>query len=302
MVLNTRQPPYDVEELFPFLKAMGRRTTRLHPRREAGLPATVSKIGGSILWPPNDTHPVCSVKSCPAVPVIQLRRDDCPSIEFPTGFDLLQILWYPQGYEDWGYNPQLEVYWRDSTKLSPESVLTPVYENHEDIFVVNECRIHPESVIEYPYIDLLNEDQQQVIWKWEKTQDNPMARYQYCLSTCPGTKVGGYPDFCGQDAPSMIGSNGQQLQYLLTLASDEWDGGSFPRWRPIEQKFPPGRTVTEKRPDGRTIQYIKYTPEEEKERERWTGERWSQYRAEQSAVGIDLKYSMNVFLELSTIV
>ena len=91
---------------------------------------------------------------------------------------------------------------------------------------------------EYPYIGLLSAEQQQAIWSWEEAQNDPMARYQYCLSTCPGTKVGGYPEYGGQDAPRTANTNHQQPEYLLTLSDSEWDGGSFPRWRPIEQPFP----------------------------------------------------------------
>ena len=299
MKLTTRQPPYQLEELFPFLRGTAREALRLHPRREQGVDVMSSKIGGSIAWPVGEPHPICRTKSCPAVPVVQLRRSDAPMLPFPDGADLFQLLWYPQSYDEWGYNPRVEVYWRDSKTLSADSVLIPIYENHEDIFVVHECRVQPEIIVEYPYIELLSEDEQKIIWDWEDEQNDPLARYQYCLSTCPGTKVGGYPDYSGQGAPSWSGATGRTLKYLLTLSDNEWDGGSFPRWRPIEQQFPPGRTVIEEQPDGSAIQRIQYTPDEERELENWSKERRSQYHAERAALGTYLKYPMNVFVDTS---
>ncbi|MEM1251565.1 MAG: hypothetical protein AAGI69_03965 [Cyanobacteria bacterium P01_H01_bin.21] len=227
MQLTTRQPLYQLEELFPFLRGAAREALRLHPRREQGVGVTSSKIGGPIVWPAGEPHPICPTKSCPAVPVLQLRRFDAPMLPFPNGNDLLQLLWYPQAYEEWGYNPKIEVYWRNSKTLSADNVLIPIYENHESMFVVHECRVQPEIIVEYPYIGLLSMDEQQTIWNWEEKQDDPLAQYQYCLSTCPGTKVGGYPDYGEQDAPSWAGTANRTFEYLLALSDDEWDGGSL---------------------------------------------------------------------------
>lgn len=299
MPWTTRQPSYDVEELFPFLRGMARTTVRLHPRRQSNLPPALSKIGGTMVWPHDEPVPVCRESSSPAVPVIQLLKSDFPSLKFPTGTDLLQLLWYPRSYEDWGYNPQIEIRWRNSKCLSAGSVITPTYENYEEGFVVHECRIAPESVTEYPDIGTLSENQRQAIWNWEKKHDDPIARYQYCLSTCPGTKIGGYPDFAGEDVPMVRNSYSKELEYLLTLSDDEWDGGSFPRWRPIEQRFPPGHWVVNERPDGSVHYSIGYSSEEKRELAKWTNEDYSQYHAEQGAIGTYLKCPLNVFLDTS---
>lgn len=299
MPWTTRQPTFDVEALFPFLKGRARTAMRLHPRREVDLPPAVSKIGGTFVWPPSEPPPVCPTKLCPAVPVLQIRRAEFPLIEFPGDTDLMQLLWYPQAYDDWHYNPKIEIFWRTLDDIPTDSVLRPVYKHHEDIFFVHECRIEPEVVIEYPYIDLLTEVEKQAICKWEEEQDDPLARYQYCLSTCPGTKVGGYPEYAGQDAPTIFNSDGRESEYVLTLSDDEWDGGSFPRWRPIEQRFPPGRTVHEELPNGGARQYIKYTPEEEQEIADWTPEVWSQYHTQQAPLGTYLKCRLNLFLDKS---
>ena len=103
---------------------------------------------------------------------------------FPIGTDLFQLLWYPRRYENCGCNPKIEIHWRKASALNPESIIEPVYQNHEDMYVVHECSVEPEDVAEFPYIDLLTEDQKQQIWTWEEA-NGAMALYQYCLSTAP---------------------------------------------------------------------------------------------------------------------
>lgn len=271
MAYTTRRPPYKMEKVFPFLKGKGRKAVRLHPRREAGLAPTISKIGGAIVWPADEPKPECPITGCHAVPVIQLLRQDFREVEFEDDTDIFQLLWYPRSYADWEYKPRIEVRWRHSEECTSDSVFEPNYENAEEIFIVHECRIHPETVVEYPYIDLLTDEEMQEIWSWEEKQNDPLARYQYCLSVCPGTKIGGYPQFAGQDAPSILKQNGSSLHYMLTLTDAEWDGGSFPRWRPVEQQAGTGDS----------------------------DESISQYHAAQCPLGTYLKLPSNIFFDKS---
>lgn len=300
MQLTTRSSPYHLEELFPFLRGRGRDAIRLHPRRQQQIAPFESKIGGSFVWPRNEAHPVCPEQHCPAVPVIQLRKADAQVLPFPKGTDLFQLLWFPWQYDDCQYNPKIEIYWRNSDALSQDNVLSPVYENHEEMYEVHECRLRPETVTEYPYVYLLDEDERQQIEDWEQTAGDPLAGYQKVLSTCPGTKIGGYPNYDGQDAPRPTGRNGAESTYLLTISDSEWDGGSFARWRPIEQQFPPGTLVSEEQPDGGSVGYTRYTAEEEQELEQWTHDRWVQYHSERAALGTYLKQPMNVFVDACT--
>ena len=136
MSRTTREAPYDVEELFAFLKGTARQTLRLHPERKANVSPMVSKVGGAFAWPAGEAQPTCEERGCRAVPVVQLRKDDVPSIEFPPGCDLCQLLWYPEEYPDWGYNPKVEVYWRDLVTLGRESVIGP---NDPSVTVVSIC-------------------------------------------------------------------------------------------------------------------------------------------------------------------
>ncbi|MFC6593624.1 hypothetical protein [Kitasatospora paranensis] len=59
MPRTTPSRPLDVEELFPGLAAHRGTTTRLHPR--PGRPdASVSSVGGPLLWPVDEPWPVCT--------------------------------------------------------------------------------------------------------------------------------------------------------------------------------------------------------------------------------------------------
>ncbi|WP_373034344.1 hypothetical protein [Streptomyces sp. NRRL B-2790] len=59
MSKTTPPRPLDVVALFPELAAHRGTTTRLHPR--PGRPeAAASSVGGPLLWPANESWPVCT--------------------------------------------------------------------------------------------------------------------------------------------------------------------------------------------------------------------------------------------------
>ena len=111
--------------------------------------------------------------------------------------------------------------------------------------------------------------------------------------------MGGYPDFGGQDPQIPLNSSGEPLEYLLTLTDHEWDGGSHPRWRPIEETYPLGRTVMVKNPDRSISQTTQYTAEEKLELKKWPLARRRRYWARREPLGTYLKNPMNVFLDKS---
>jgi hypothetical protein len=160
-------------------------------------------------------------------------------------------------------------------------------------------------VLEYPYIWSLGSTERATIRDWERSLsplpehvDYAPAMYQYLLSTCPGSKIGGYPDWGGQDANVPLNSQSNPADYLLTISDDEWDGGSFPRWRPMEQPSPPdGIRRLHVTPEGYVNKSIAYTPEEETELAAWDNARWSRYQADSNAIGTYLKVPMNIYLD-----
>jgi hypothetical protein len=292
MPFTTRPNPHGFENL-EVLRQVARPATRLHPRRSPGLPPNVSKIGGEFLWPADEALPICPDQRCPAVPVLQLFRSDIPRLPFPPGCDLFQLLWYPQSYDECGYQPKLELRWWDSRTL--KGVAEPDYVNHDGSFAVEECAISPEEVWEFPDSEDLSDEQWAAVKALGAVDD-----YQYLSSICPGTKVGGYANFSGQDPWTPVDEQGRDMQYLLTISDDEWDRGSGPRWMPIEQDHPPvGRDVVETTKEGnRTSTQIitVYTPEEEAQLAAWTDERLWQHEQERMAIGTYLKKPLNVFI------
>jgi hypothetical protein len=295
---NTQQPEYTVEELFPFLQGLGKSAWRLHPRRQRDLPLEISKFGGSIRFPANKPLPCDKYTETFAVPVLQLRRQDFLNFDFFNGAGYLQVLWQLDDI------PQPIVYWHTEAELENSIILNANTVEHDDTMsLVQECKIFPEEIIEYPYIDSLTAEQQKVIRDWEAQISSsdflyPEPIYQYRLSTCPGSKIGGYPQWGGQDAKIPQTTTRIDAQYCLTLADSEWDGGSWQRWRPQEQISPPdGKKHLILYTDGRSTETRLYTPEEQQILDQWDQERYNAYADEQGAIGTYLKSPINIFFD-----
>ncbi len=176
VTFTTRAPEFDVEHLFDFLRGRAKPARRLHPRRQLDLPPDVSKFGGAILWPHDEPFPEDPYSELRAVPVLQLLREDVPELEFFEDTDCLQILWYPEFYDaDLYLGPQVELHWRHRAKLKNAGLLEPVYWEDDNGFRVEECAIHPEIVLEYPYIWSLSSTEQSAIRAWEKTQGESVS-------------------------------------------------------------------------------------------------------------------------------
>jgi hypothetical protein len=307
MKFTTREPEFDVEGLFPFLRDRGLPTLRLHPRRQQNLPPDISKFGGNIIWSSNEPFPEDPYSEMKAVPVLQLRQEDVPNMPFMPETNLMQLLWIPQSSDSNEYDLHLLVFWRKLEDLENGVLLEPDYHEDEDMYRVEECTIRLENVIEFPYLGELSIFERQAIHDWEATISpplplhfNPEPVYQYRLSTCPGSKVGGYPDWSGQDPRIPTNAQGQPLEYLMTISDNEWYGGSYRRWRPIEQIAPPyGKTIFIEQPDGRFIQRQVFTATEELENTKWNSQKYDQYTADQNALSTYLKYGMNVYLDRS---
>ena len=92
---KTFVPSFNLTGKFPEL--VPKVAVILHPRRIAA-PISVrsSKIGGHIYWPHAETWPTCSDHDDnPLISVMQLTKSDVPSLPFPQGKNLFQMLWCP---------------------------------------------------------------------------------------------------------------------------------------------------------------------------------------------------------------
>ncbi len=68
-----------------------------------------------MLWPVAEPWPVCREEHydpdgtnrpaslVPMVPIVQVRHVDAPSVPFPEGTDLLQVLWCPYEHGEFCY-------------------------------------------------------------------------------------------------------------------------------------------------------------------------------------------------------
>lgn len=242
LIYATPTPAFNIAEELPWLKGREKQSVRLHPRRVlTELPLSVSKAGGNILWPKMKDWPSCSEHNLPYVSVLQLAKEDFPELAFPGSTDLMQLLWCPRDHEECGYAPCSTVYWQESTSIANPRESNPyvnpaALDQEEGDYIATECSLHPERVVEYPSAFALNDEELALIeeWAWEANIDSVI--YQHELSTASGTKLGGYPDWI-QDPEIPVCDCGIEMEYLLTIDSAEWDGGSCERWCVLDDRW-----------------------------------------------------------------
>ncbi|NUO57110.1 MAG: hypothetical protein HOV78_10625 [Hamadaea sp.] len=200
-----------------------------------------SSGGGPVVghrWEPRTRE-----EATPLVPVAQLRADDVPDLPRPDGADLLQVLWCPFEHAQEGLTgPAVRLYWRRQADITDVLTEPPTGDVDEDGYLPEPCRVHPEQIVEYPYPDELPAGLAERVDEWEHDyQDLVMA---------PGWKVGGYATWNVTDLlPTPCPECDGPTNLLLTIASSEFDGDSYERWRPVEE-----RHITWEHPDRLTIQ------------------------------------------------
>jgi hypothetical protein len=209
---------------------------RLHPRYGTEPDPDASKLGGAFLWPRGEPWPVCELHGIPYVTGLQLRADDCPAVKFRPGADLLQLLWCPRDHQFW-IKPT--AVWRRRARVGDLLPAPPEPRHAFMSYVPVPCVVLPERVTEYPPWDELAEETQQKLDRGLRGRELPAGItsvsgfYSACLSVCPGTKAGGYVRWLqGPEAPAC--KCGREMDHLLTIASDEFDGASYHRWMPVE--------------------------------------------------------------------
>lgn len=232
---TTRSPERDYSVLFPELADAWTSTVRLHPRRSAGVDPHASKMGGPIVWPRDATWPSCGSPACdcgggPLVPVLQLTKSDVPALPFRPGTDLFQLLWCPN--DPSGAGPFCRAFWHDAAaeRLArvPDALL-----GHDPSLVPRPCELHPEPVRELPGWWALPADMRERIDAYERAERNGHPDYHYLSSVARGTKVGGHVAWI-QDPDVPRCASGHTMEHLLTVASAEFDGGTWPRWCAVE--------------------------------------------------------------------
>jgi len=256
MRLTTPPPRKNVLDVLPELADRAKTIVRLHPRREEVPALADSKLGGTFLWPRAETWPRCDdleppdwLRSqwevpddadLPLIPVLQLRADEFPELQFYPGTDLFQLLWCPLDHNE-TFMAKPFVFWRNSRHVSDPLSQMPHAEITNENYLPTPCRLHPERVTEFPHISELDEHMRSKLGTWDVQDaldgvfDTAETLYEWGLSVCPSNKVGGYV-FWVQSPEVPRCRCGREMTHLLTLTDMEFDGGTYPRWLPLEDQ------------------------------------------------------------------
>jgi hypothetical protein len=268
MTKTTAPPRLNVLEALPELAAQTAPTIRIHPRRGDVSDLAASKIGGNLLWPEDEPWP--SIPSeipdwypgfeygewkwdfpdgtpIALVPVLQINAADVPDFSFPPGKDLFQLLWYPLDTEEAPYHCTPRVFWRDSQAITHPLAAMPPSLYASPHYIPKPCTLTFERTIDYPDVLELSEAQ---IARWDAWiepqtfvfEDDPRqyqskrTLYQFELSVCPSNKLGGHVNWIQFPEWPACDTCGRQMEHLLSLTDCEVDGGSWPRWLPLEDR------------------------------------------------------------------
>ncbi|MER5279852.1 hypothetical protein ABT025_29515 [Streptomyces sp. NPDC002809] len=180
-----------------------------------------------------DTDPV------PLLALAQLFRRDVPDLKGLADLDLLQILWCPFDAHHGRHEPAVELRRRRSAEVGEVLAEQPEPEVvGSEGYVPAPCLLDPEQVVEHPDAGLLPDDVRERIDAWEGDEDDldeDAVLYRSDLSVAPGWKAGGFASRHATDHVDLRCSCGARTDLLMTVASQEWDGGNR-SWIPQEDR------------------------------------------------------------------
>lgn len=260
MKKTTDPPPRNVIDVLPELASEIKTTVRLHPRRAAAEAIESNKIGGMVFWPASEPWPVCDESGPPdwwrsneygawpgphgahgpLAPLLQLRRDDFPEVEFRPGTDLLQLLWCSLDHSAPTHCHKIFASWRE-TATAIDPLLLPPRTIHASDEKLHECHIHPERLVEYPHSEHLSSEQLERLETWDFADeqdsefyealaaDSMVDLYDQQLSACPSSKVGGHVAWIQRPEVPRCDRH-HTMAHLLTLSDYESSGDSTDRW------------------------------------------------------------------------
>jgi hypothetical protein len=223
------------------LKELERAAVLLHPRYSDEPPMDGSKMGGSFLWSADEEWPVCRKHRIPYAPVLQLRREEFPEVQFKPGTDLMQLLWCPR--EDVLTNPAL--IWRKRSAVTNMRTEMPSMEYAYPEYVPLPCRLFPERVAEYPdYEELPPEVETRLPDRPPKDVLSEFKRrgrlndtnltekdrvYAYIFhNNYMGIKLGGWPKWVRRPAPTQCPQCNRAMDFLLEVDNSEQSGDVIP--------------------------------------------------------------------------
>lgn len=163
----------------------------------------------------------------------QLFARDVPTLPFPDGTSVLQVLWCPLEHGEYAC-PERIVVWREA--ISVTDILTTVPEplpEAADCYRPKTCHVSPESVLEYPNVDIPD---RHTVWAEAKRLKTETGwDFHSDLTVAPGIKTGGFPGWT-QDPQWPDCTCGATMEHLMTIASWEFNGLGPGRWLPLEER------------------------------------------------------------------
>ncbi|MET9604870.1 hypothetical protein ABZZ17_07345 [Streptomyces sp. NPDC006512] len=168
--------------------------------------------------------PVAAVPGVPLVAVLQLRAQDVPTIEWPAGTDLLQVLWCPREHSGL---PGQSYYWGPAVQLrhrAADSVTTraepPQPVDAVDSYLPRPCVLDPVGVTDLPDGDEIPEELLARAEAWAESRGTEYHRGE--LSCREGWKAGGWPSWHLTDlVPLDCPACGARTRLLLTMDSGD---------------------------------------------------------------------------------
>ena len=199
--------------------------------------------GADPVPPPSAPEPEPASEPAAMAPVLQLYRRDAPSLPFPEGADLLQLLWCPAEHAE--RLPALpRIFWRSAAAVEGPPAPPPRLNLTAGAwYVPRACAVHPEEVVEYPPVCLLDGDPEQGLFgvlpagletrirRWDRTR---LEGYTYdLLAHAPGWKAGGW-DWSAQEPDALVpcGCGAPMRPLLETFVNEQLHGPWAPRGIP----------------------------------------------------------------------
>jgi hypothetical protein len=174
----------------------------------------------------------------PLAALAQLYAADVPTIPFPEGKDLLQVLWCPADHEDIPgqrhyFGPPVHLFWRRAEEIGDVLTDPPKPHTVDDRFYLSKaCVLHPEQVTEHQYADLLPSGLREQVEAMDEGDWQEL--YQSDLSIAPGCKAGGWASWHLTDPwHETCSTCGADFDLLVSFHSCEWDGGTI-SWKAVE--------------------------------------------------------------------
>lgn len=170
--------------------------------------------------------PAPTVPGVPMVAVLQLHAQDVPTLDWPQGTDVLQVLWCPREHSDLpgqphygGWGPAIEIRHRFAAALLAPGItpvaIAPV--DAVDSYLPQPCVLDPLEVTDLPDQDELPEELLARAETWAQARDTEYHRELACQE---GWKAGGWPSWHQTDlVPIDCPACGARNRLFLTMAS-----------------------------------------------------------------------------------